>query len=156
VNCQFVAQIAPRASCFDGVHVAEDVCNRDVRRGEFFHEARVARQPCDWCGVAAIGNQVPAGTAQRREWIVVNLASGNVGNFHVQEINQAAQDAALGLASQTQEDEIMTPQNRIGDLRQNGILISMNAGKKRLSGLELLQKVRAEFSLTVRRVAPGA
>jgi len=77
----------------------------------------------------------------------VNLASGDVGNFQVQEINQAAQDAALGLASQTQEDEIVTRQNRIGDLRQNGILISMNAGKKRCSGFELLQKIRAEFFL---------
>jgi len=69
VNCKFVAQVASRASCFDGVHVAEDVCNRDVRRGEFFHEARVARQPSNRRGVAAFGNQVLAGAAQRREWL---------------------------------------------------------------------------------------
>ena len=74
----------------------------------------------------------------------MNFASGDVGNFQVQEIDQAAQDAALGLTSQTEEDEIVARQDRVGDLRQNGFFVTVNAREKRLSGFELLQKIRAE------------
>jgi hypothetical protein len=77
----------------------------------------------------------------------MNLAAGDVRNFQVQEINEAAQDATLGLASQPEKDEIVARQNRVGNLRQNGFLVSVNAGEEWLSGVKLLQKVSAEFFL---------
>ncbi len=59
----------------------------------------------------------------------MNLASGDVRYFLVQEIDQAAQDTAFGLASQTEKDKIVARQNCVGDLRQNGVLVSVYAGE---------------------------
>jgi len=59
----------------------------------------------------------------------MNRASGNVWNFRVQKIHQAAQNAALGLAAQSEKNKIVARQNRVGDLRQYGFLVSMNSGE---------------------------
>jgi hypothetical protein len=40
VNGEFVAQGAARARGLDRVHIAENVGNGDVRRGQFFDETR--------------------------------------------------------------------------------------------------------------------
>src|ERR1019366_5519668 len=133
VNGELIAQGAPRAGRLDGVHVAEDVGDGDVGRREFFDKARIARKPSDGCGVTTLGNQVAARAADRRLWIVVNFATGDVGNFHVQEIDQPAQDAALGLAPQTEKNEIVAREDRVGDLRQNSLFVTVNAGEERLS-----------------------
>ena len=113
-----------------------------------FSTKRASRgQPRDGRGVAALGNQVAAGAAQRRERIVMDFASGDVGNFQVQELDQAAQDAALGLASQTEENEIVARENGVGDLRQYSFFVTVNPREERLSGFQLLQEIRAEFFL---------
>jgi len=49
----------------------------------------------------------------------------------------------------------MTPQNRIRDLRQNGILISMNAGKSGSPASSFFKRFVRSSSLTVRRRLPA-
>ena len=75
VNGQLVGKIASAARGLDGVHVADHVRDGDVGRGEFFHVAMLAREPCDGRGVAFSGDALAAGAANRRVGIVVNLAA---------------------------------------------------------------------------------
>ncbi len=89
VNREFVAQGAARARRLDRVHVAKNVRDGHVRRRQLFDEARVARQPRDGRGVALFRDQIAARAAQRRQRIVVNFATGDVGNFLIQKVDQA-------------------------------------------------------------------
>jgi hypothetical protein len=62
-------------------------------------------------------------------------------------VDQPAQDAALGLASQAEQNKIVPRQKRVGDLWQNRFFVTVNPRKKRLSSFELLQEIRAKFFL---------
>ena len=145
MNREFVAQGAARARRLDRVHVAENVGNGHVGRRQLFDEAQIARQPRDGRGVALLGDQIAARAAQRRERIVMNFAAGDVRNFLVQKVDQSAQDAALRLAPQAEQNKIVPRQKRVGDLRQNRFFVPVNARKERLAGFELLQNVGAKL-----------
>ena len=74
-------------------------------------------------------NQFAAAPADRRVRIVVNLAAGDVGHLRIEQRGQGAQDAALGLAAQSQQNEIVARKNRIDDLRHDRVVISDDAGE---------------------------
>ena len=83
----------------------------------------------------------------------MNFAAGDVGNLGVKKFDQAAQDAALGLAAQAEQDEIVARQNGVGDLRQDRFFVAVNAGEERFARFELAQQIRAHLILhrTARR-----
>ena len=95
--------------------------------------------------LAALGNQFAAGAADGAERMVVDFTARQAGNLGVQEFDQAAQNAAFCLAAQSQEDEIVPRQDGIGNLRENGFFVAMNAGEEWLARLEFPQQVRAHF-----------
>ena len=142
----------PAARGLDGVDVADDVGDGHVRRRQLFDEARLAREPGDRRVVAALGDQFAAGAAERPQRMIVDFAAGDVGNFGVEKFDQAAQDAALGLPAQAEQNEIVARQNGVGDLRQHGFFVAVNAGEERLPRFELAQEIRAHLFL--HRTAP--
>ena len=79
-------RFAPAARGLDGIDVADDVGDGHVGRGQFFDEAIFAREPGDGRVVAALGDNVAAGAADGAQRMIVNLASGDIGNFRVEEI----------------------------------------------------------------------
>ena len=87
------------------------------------------------CLVAPLGDQAAAALAEWTVRIVANLASGNVWHLFIEQGRQRAQDAALGLPAQTQQDEVLPRENRIHDLRNDGVFKSHDAGKKCLMRL---------------------
>src|SRR6267143_1116759 len=92
-----------------------------------------AGQQGNGCVVALIGDFLAASAADRAQRVVVDLAAGDDRDFDVQQLHKTAQDAALGLPAQTQEDEIMTRKERVDDLRHNGIFVAVDAWKKGLA-----------------------
>ena len=46
-----------------------------------------------------------------------------------------------------EQNKIVPRQERVGDLRQNGFFVPVNARKERLAGFELLKNVRAQLVL---------
>ena len=127
VQGELVGQIAAAASRFDGINVPDDVGNGHIRGGELFHVSLIARQPSNRCVVAAGGDQLAAGAANRPEGIVIDLAAGDHGNFRVQELHQATEDAAFRLAAQAEQDEIMSRQDSVHDLWDDGIFVTVDA-----------------------------
>ena len=79
--------------------------------------------------------------------MIVNFASGDIGNFRFEEIDQAAKDAALGLSAQAEKDEVVPGQDGVGDLRQDRLFVAANPGKERLARFELAQQVAAHLVL---------
>jgi len=63
-----------------------------------------------------------AGSANGGERIVVNLAAGHDRNLLVEQIDEAAQDAALRLTAQAEQDEVVVRQDAPGapGLRRRG------------------------------------
>ena len=53
-----------------------------------------------------------------------------IGILFIEQIGQLANDAALRLAAQTEQDNVMSRENRIDELRNDGFLVADDAGKK--------------------------
>ena len=97
--------------------------------------------------VALLRHARAAGGADRRQRIVVNLAAGNHRDPLVEQIDEAAQDAALGLPAQSEQDEVVPGENGVDELRNDGVVVADDAGKERFSGLQLANEVVADFLL---------
>ena len=147
MDVQLVRKVAAATSSLNGVHVADHIGNGHVGSRELFDEAILAREPGDRGFIAPLGKQFPATAADRAQGMVVNLATGDVRHFGVKQCDQAAQNAALGLAAQSEEDEVVARQEGVDDLRQHGFFITVDAGEQRFIRLDLAQEVRADFIL---------
>jgi len=79
------------------------------------------------------GDQLATLAAERLVRVVADLASGNVRQLRVEQRRQRAQYAALRLAPQSQQNEIVARQDGVDDLRRNRVLIADDAGKHRPS-----------------------
>src|SRR6202030_1384356 len=62
-----------------------------------------------------------------------------------EQINQTTQNAAFGLAAQSQQNKIVTGEQRIDDLRHNRIFITVNSREKRLLAVDQAEKNKANF-----------
>ena len=147
VNGEFVGEIAAAAGGANGIHVADDVGHGDVGSGEFFDIAKVARHPGDGRIVALGGDAIAAGAADRAQRVVVDFAARNDGNFGIEKIGEAAEDAALGLAAQAKQNKIMPGKQRVHDLRDDGVFVAVNAGEERLAAFDGAQEISANFVL---------
>ena len=85
--------------------------------------------------------------AERRERVVVDLAAGHDRNLLVEQIDQTAQDAALRLAAQTEQDEVVPRQNRVDQLRDDRFVVADDAGEQPFAGLQLAHEVVANLLL---------
>ena len=142
---QLVGKIEPRVRGLDRVDVADHVGDRHVGRGELLDESRLAREPADLQAVALLRHARPAGGADGRQRIVVNLAAGNHRDPFVEQIDEAAQNAALGLPAESEQDEIVPGENGIDELRNDGVVVADDARKERFASLQLANEVVADF-----------
>jgi hypothetical protein len=81
------------------------------------------------------------------ERVVVHLAPCQRRNGVIEEVHELTQDSALRLSPESQEDEVLSRQQRIDEPRNDGILVALHAGKEDLSFPELANQVRANLVL---------
>ena len=93
VERQLVAEVAALGDA-DRIDLADEVGDRDVRRRELLGVAAVARQPVDRRLVAVLVDGGPAGRADRRVWIVVELAAADDRQPLVEQIRRGAAPSA--------------------------------------------------------------
>ena len=132
---------------FDGIDVADQVGDGHVGRGQLFDVAMFRSEPCNRRRIFFFGNQFVAAAANGRVWIVMDFASGNVRHLGIEQRGQGAQNAALGLSPQAEQDEIMARENRVHDLRHDGIVIADNAreNRRRIRIVALLAQTRHQI-----------
>src|SRR5207253_1843728 len=99
------------------------------RRREFFNVPVFRSEPRDRSCILFARDQLPAAAADWRIRVVVDLASRNIGRLRVKQPGERAQDAALGLPPQSEQDEIVARQDRVYDLRHNGIVVTHDSRK---------------------------
>ena len=147
VDGQLVGQLQAAARGLDGIDVADHVGDGDVGRRQLFHVPRVARQPRDERVVAFGGDAPAARRADRRERIVVDLTAGHHRQVLVQERRQRAQDPALRLAAETEEDKVVPRQDGVDQLGNDRLVVADDAGEERVSRRQLPDEVVADFVL---------
>ena len=97
--------------------------------------------------VALPGHARAAGAAQRRQRIVVDLAARHDRDLVVEQIDQAAQDAALGLAAQSEQDEVVPREDGVDELRDDRLVVADDAREQLLARLQLADQVVADLLL---------
>src|SRR5207247_316303 len=120
-----------------------DVGDGDVGRGELLHEAGLARQPGDRRVGALFGHALAPVLRDRRERVVVHLAPSENRYFFVEQRDELAQDAALRLSPQAQQDEIVAGQNRVHELPDDGGLVADEPRGQRGAVLEQTDQILA-------------
>ena len=123
----------------DRIDVADDVGNRHVGRREFFDKASVAIHPVDLGRVAVKLDLLSAVSAQRCERIVVYFRAGDDRDLVVEQIGQLANDAALCLAAQTEQDDVVLGENGIDELRDDRFVVTENSREKLSRRLRVLR-----------------
>ena len=142
---QLVRQQVPAAGRLDGIDVADDIRDGDVRRGELFNEPQLARQPRDRRLLAALGDQLAAVLRNRLERIIVDLAACENRDLLVEQRHELAENAALRLAAQAEQDEVVTREDRVDELGNHRLFVTHNAGKQRRAVLEQADQVFPHF-----------
>src|SRR5581483_6923729 len=132
---------------FDGIYVADQIRNGHVRSRQFLDIALLRREIGDLHVVAALGDQVAAGFADRSVRIVVDLATCDVRSLGIEQRRECPQHATLGLAPQTEENEIVAGQHRVHYLRDDRVLVAHDSGKDRSPCAKLGQQVVAHLIL---------
>jgi hypothetical protein len=118
-----------------------------VGGGQLLAVAPVARQPGDLHRVAVLRHAVAALLADRVVGIVVDLAVGDHRRRLVEQVDQAARDARLGLAALAEQDDVLARQDRVLDLRQDRLVVADDAREDALAAAEFLQEVGAHLVL---------
>src|SRR5687768_13908538 len=77
----------------------------------------------------------------------MNLAAGNIGKMVVEQRCKKTDKPRFGLASKSEQDEIMAGQQRIDQLRHDAILKSDDAGKEFFATLQPADEIRADLVL---------
>ena len=97
-------------------------------RGQLFAVAAVAADPLDRRLVALLRDQV-AGVSARSAANGSSLISdpATIGIVLVEQVDQAARQAGLGLAALAEEDDVLPGEDRVLDLRDDGLVVADDA-----------------------------
>ena len=77
----------------------------------------------------------------------MDLAAGDDRQMLVEQRHERAQDAALRLTAQAEQNEVVTRENRVDQLRNDRFVVADDAGEQRLAAAELCDEVVADFVL---------
>ena len=101
--------------------------------------------PGDGRLVALLGDQ---GTRERRdggERIVAQLGARHGRDPLVEQGGQRPRDAALGLSALPEQDDVLAGQDRVLELRQDGLVVAQDAGQQRLAARQALDEIGAQL-----------
>jgi hypothetical protein len=147
VHRQLVRDILSAARCLDRVDVADHVGDGHVRGRQLFYIPLVAAKPGDRRGVAALGEEIAAAAADRLIRIVVDFTALDVRHPLVEQCGEHTNEPCLGLPAQPKKDKVVTRQNGVDDLGDDGIVVAENARKQGLASLYFTDQVVTEFVL---------
>ena len=110
-----------------------------------------ASRPSHAIGVVSpsVGQPRAARAADRVERIVVDLAARHDRDLIVEQRDERAKQARLRLPAQAEQDEVVLRQQRVHELRHDGVVVADDAREERLAGAELADQVLAHFLVHV-------
>ena len=108
--------------------------------------------PSDLDLVATVRDQVEAAPANWIEGMIIDLAARDDGNELVEQADQRAHDPALRLSPLPEQDDVVAGDDRVGQLRQHGVVVTHDAGEQLLARPQSGEEVAAH--LLFDRLAP--
>ena len=129
VHGQLVRNVLAAARRLDRIDVADHVGDGHVRRRQFLDIAVFGPEPRDRRVVALFGDEIAAAPADGAERIVANFTAGDVRHCRIEQTGQHADNPRLCLTAQSEKNEVVARQNRVDNLRYDGIFITQYAGK---------------------------
>src|SRR5712692_1987218 len=138
VNCQLVRKKVPAARGFDRIQISDEIGDGHVGSCELLDVSPVARNERDLSLVTAFFDEQPAGLADRRVRIVVDLAAFDRRRPLIKQPDQLAQYSALCLSAQSEKYEVVPREQGVDDLRHYRIVVADDARKYRLTPIELV------------------
>ena len=132
VHRQLAGEVAP-LGVLDHVDLADQVGDRHVGRGELLVVARLAADPVDRRVVALRGDQVAGVLGERGIGMVVDLRAGDDRHRVVEQVDELAEHPGLGLAAEAEEEHVVLREDRVLDLRDDGLLVAEDVGEERLA-----------------------
>ena len=140
----------------DRVDFADEVGDRDVGGGELFAVAAVALDPVDRGVVALDVDEVAAAPADGVERVVVDLAAGDDGDLGIEEVGERANEARLGLPALSEEDDVLSGEDGVFEVGDDGIFVADDPREVLLVLLDSSDQVRAHLLLDGLRGVSGA
>src|SRR5205814_7326687 len=131
----------------DRIDLADQVGDRGVGRGQLLAVTLLGCDPTHGDAVSLGRHSVPACAADRRIWIVVDLAAVDYRDLSIQQAGQRSDQPALGLAALTKKDDVLARQDGVLDLGNDGSLEADDAGEQLLARLDLADQVLAHLLL---------
>src|SRR5690606_25412952 len=103
--------------------------------------ARAPVEPRDGRGVAALRHELAGVLRDGVERVVVDLGALDLGPPLVEEAGEEAEEAALGLPAEAEEDEVVPREDGVVELGDDGLLVAEDAGEDLLSRAQLPDEV---------------
>ena len=155
VDRQLVGEVAALGD-LDRVDLADEVGDGDVGRGELLAVAAVAADPVD-LGVVAVGVDAGRGSGVQIGSNGLSLISqpAMIGDLVVEEVDEGADEAGLGLAALAEEDDVLAGEDGVLELRDDGLFVADDAGEVVCLLLDALDEVLAHLLLHGERLVAG-
>ena len=144
VDGLLVGEVAPLGD-LDGIDLPDQVGDRDVGRRELLTVAGVPADPRDRQLVAEFLGAATAGAADRLKRVVVDLAAVDDGDGFVEQTDEAADQTALRLTALAEEHHVVTGEDRVLDLGDDGLLVADDPREDRLARPEASDQVLAHL-----------
>ena len=79
--------------------------------------------------------------------MIANLAACHIRHARIEQPRKQPRQARFGLPAQAKQDEIVTREDRVDDLRNNSVVVTHNARKQGLTAFQLADQVRPQLVL---------
>ena len=143
---RFAGEIAP-LGMLDHVDFADQIGDRDIRRGEFLAIAIVATDPIDGSFRAHRGDFVFRFARDGRVGMVVDFRAGDDRQGVVEQVDQSAEHPRFGLAAKSEKKNVVSREDGVDDLRDDGFVIAEDIRKQRIAAPEFGDQVAAHLVL---------
>ena len=137
----------PALRDLDGVDLADEVGDRGVGRRQLLAEATLAVHPLDRALVAPFRDEHAGVLGDGGVRVVVDLAAGHDGHPLVEERGERPDHAGLALPPLPQEDHVVPSDERVLELREDGVLVTDDAFDEGLACGNTRKRVRPHFFL---------
>ncbi len=154
VDRQLVREVAALRHLYR-VDLADQVGDRDVRRRQLLTVAPLAVDPLDRRVLPVHLDQVAAAAADGGERVVVDLAAGDDRYLLVEQVHERADQPGLGLPALAQEDDVLTGQDRVLQVREDRVLVADDAREVLLALLDARDQVLAHLLLHAQHPVAG-
>src|SRR5579871_3237609 len=144
MNSFLICEVAALGNS-DWIDLANQIRDRYIGRRKLLSVAMVAADPRDLQKIALLHLQTATALANRRRWIVVDLASFDRRHILIEEQRQRSDNARLGLAAFAEEHHVMTGEHAVLDLRQHGVVVADDARHDAILVAEERQQIIAHL-----------